>query len=326
MPRRNPSPPPSPSRPGRPAAAPAPTDWPRVAAQAAVALGVGLLGYGAFRALSGASAARAAAGAVTGTVFTIVMENKGYSRVVGSASAPYFNALAARYALCTNYRTPYHPSLPNYLVMTSGQTWGVADDAYHLIDSGGADVFAQMGDSGVPWRAYAESMGTACRTSDGATYASRHNPAVYYASVVSDPAWCGGHVVDLSQLWTDLAADADGTALRYAWITPNLIDDMHDGTIAQGDAWLAQVVPQIMASAGYRNGGAIFILFDEVEGGNDRTLVPALVVSERLARPGQPDGTAYDHRSYLAAVQDILGIGRLPSTAGATSMAGLFAP
>lgn len=258
----------------------------------------------------------------SGTIFTIVMENHSFSQIIGNQDCPYINQLANSYGLATNYRSTVHPSEPNYLLMTSGSTQGVTDDGYHLIP-GADNIFAQMDAAGVSWRAYAESMITPCLTSDTQLYASRHNPAVYYQSVVGDAGVCAAKVVDLGQVWNDLASNA----YRYMWITPNIVDDMHDGTPAEADAWLQSVVPSLMSSPGYQGGGTIFIIWDEGdESGRAQNpdVLPAVVVSERLVQKPMVDSTPYDHRSYLAAVQDLLGLPRLPNTSGVNSMAAML--
>src|SRR5215208_3459097 len=61
-------------------------------------------------------------------VFQIVMENKEYSSIIGSSSAPYTNSLAQQYGLATNYYGIRHPSLPDYLAMTGGSTFGITSD------------------------------------------------------------------------------------------------------------------------------------------------------------------------------------------------------
>ncbi len=252
------------------------------------------------------------------TYFVVLLENHSAAQVLGgnTPGMPFLDQLANTYANATNYRNQnVHPSLPNYLMLTSGQTWGVTDDSYHLIHDGGANLFSQLTAAGIPWRAYSESMGAPCRTSDGLLYASRHNPAVYFSTIVGDPSLCRQNVVDMANIWPDLDADA----VRFAWITPNLVSDVHDGTKAQGDAWLRTVIPRLMASAGYRSGGAIFLLFDESDTGSD--LLPAVVISDRLVTTPMRDATPYTHRSFLAAMQDLLGVPRLPATVGVTSMA-----
>ena len=249
----------------------------------------------------------------SGSLFVIVIENHGYSQTIGNANLPYLNQLANQYAICTNYGQRWHPSLPNYLVMTSGQDWGIRDDGLHLIDTGGQDLFAQMMSAGIPARSYAESMGTPCRRSDTSVFATRHVPALYYKSVVNSGS-CQYKVVDLSQLPGDLASNA----VRYAFITPNLQNDWHDGSAAQLDAWLSQWVQLIMQSPGYQNGGCIVVVADEDDSGEGR--LPCVVISERLKQHPMADNTPYDHRSLCALAQDFLGLPRLAATQGVPSL------
>lgn len=264
----------------------------------------------------GALAARRLLYPVPGTIFVVVEENHGYSQTIGNAALPYLNSLANAYASLTGYTTTFHPSLPNYLLMTSGSNWGISDDAYHLIDTGGADLFAQMTAAGVPWRSYIESMGPSCNTVDSNLYASRHNPAVYYSSVINGGS-CAQQVVDLSQLPTDLAADA----VKFAYVKPNLQNDWHDGTAPQMDAWLQQWIPLMVGSPGYQRGGAIFILMDESNIGSQ---IPGIVVSENLKQKPFADSTPYDQRSVCAALEDLMGLPRLAATQGVPSMASMF--
>jgi len=276
---------------------------------------IGGIGVGALALAAFVSRRR---GQLPGTIFTILFENRGRSQVMNSASAPTFRALARTYADLQNYRPRFHPSLPDYIVMTSGSNQGIHDDAgpaSHRIP-GIANLPAQLDAGGVPWRAYGESMPRPCYTGDTNLFAVRHVPFLYYDYVTQRPDYCAQHVVPMTALDADLAADR----YRYMWLTPNMQNDMHDAPVATGDRWLSQMLPRLMNSPGYRRGGAIFILFDETEG-RDVT-IPALIVSN-LVRRGV-DMTLYDHASYLATVEDLLGLPRLPSTQHAVSMAGLF--
>lgn len=279
-------------------------NWPWVLGGA---VAVGAAAYGAKRLLGGP---------VPGTIFVVPLENHSYAQTIGNPSLPYLNQLANAYAVCTNFTTTYHPSLPNYLLMTSGQAWGIADDAYHLIDSGGQDLFAQMIAANVPWRAYAQSMGTPCNTTDNNLYASRHVPALYFSSVVNGGA-CAQQVVDLSQLPSDLAADN----VRFAFVTPDVMSDWHDGSAQQMDAFLGQWIPMMMGSPGYQRGGAIVVIMDESYTGNQ---IPCIVISDKLKQKPFADNTAYDQRSLCAGLQDLMGLGRLPATAGVSSIASMF--
>jgi phospholipase C len=270
-----------------------------------------------------------------GTVFTIVMENHSYADIIGNTSeAPFINQLAAGNAVARGYHDSYvHPSEPNYIWLVAGENFGILNDndpgagnhitsQSHLVD--------QIEGAGLSWKAYEESMGNACGVVSRGEYAAKHDPFVYFddvagfdGSVMAGSPRCSAHVVDFGTLATDLAA---GEMPDYAFITPNMIDDMHDGSIADGDAWLAREVPKILGSAAFRDGGVLFLLWDEGGGlppGDD----PPFIAISPNARRGYVSTALYDSSSYLKTVQMILGLDLLPCAPNATTvpvMADLF--
>jgi phospholipase C len=270
---------------------------------------------------------------ITGTIYTIVFENHGLDAVFDPSNA-YFNELAREYGTADAYLSNDHPSLLNYMVMTSGSTRGFGDNgppASHAVD-GHDNLADQLEAAGITWRAYMEGMGDPCRTEDVGEYAVKHNPFVYYTSLTDDRARCEEHVVDFDEHFAD---DLAANEYQYVWITPDMCNSMHDCPPSTADAWLADVIPQIMDSPGYREGGAIFILWDE--GDADATYawsyvfgrpqnVPAIVISDTLVYPGFASNTHYDHHSYLATIEDAFGLPRLPTTVAATPMADFFLP
>jgi phospholipase C len=265
-------------------------------------------------------------------VFTIVMENHSRGDILGSAAAPYINALATQGAVADGYHDSYvHPSEPNYLWMVAGENFGILDDA----DPGPSNTVAsqshladQIELAGLTWRAYEESMGQPCGLSSHGPYAAKHDPFVYFSDIngwngssFAPGTRCTEHVVDYSQLDADIAA---GALPDYVFITPNLDDDMHDGSVAAGDAWLATEVPKILATAAYRNGGALFLLWDEGSSSGDEP--PFIAVSPGIAA-GTVSQTSYDTSSFLLTVQDMLGVQALPCAAqpaAVTPMSDLF--
>ena len=260
-----------------------------------------------------------------GTVFTIVMENHSYGDIVGNAAAPYINGLIAQGALAAGYHDSYvHPSEPNYIWMVAGQNFGILDDS----DPGPANVIQtsshlvdQLEQAGLTWKSYQEDVTNPCGMVSGGGYASKHNPFVYFADVngwdgqsMHPGARCTAHILDYGQLAVDLQA---GQAPDYAFITPNLRHDMHDGSVAQGDAWLAAEVPRILASPAYTNGGALFILWDE--GSNDGDDPPFFVISPN-AKAGFVSQQPYDTSSFLKTVQSMMGVAPLPCAADPTAV------
>ncbi|HEX6519807.1 MAG TPA: alkaline phosphatase family protein [Streptosporangiaceae bacterium] len=266
-------------------------------------------------------------------VIWIWMENHSFSDIIGNRSqAPYINSLAASCGLATNYHNATHPSLPNYLAATSGIAQGSLPVTAYLdcgvsviCDMTAGSIFGQ----GASWKAYQESMPSNCDKSNSGEYAVRHNPAAYYTSL----SGCASKDVPYTQLATDLA----GNALpAFSFITPNLIDDMHDGTIAQGDAWLASHLPSILNSKQYKAGTtAVFITWDEGSGGypiedcdNTTTTdascrVPTIVISPSTPA-GAKSGTFFSHYSLLGTTEDLLGLPRLATAASAATMTAAF--
>jgi phosphatidylinositol-3-phosphatase len=251
-------------------------------------------------------------------VIWIWLENHSYEQIVGSASAPYLNRLARACGLATNYRGITHPSLPNYIAATSGGTRGIADDgppAEHTVSR--QSIFGQLASAGKSWRSYQESMPATCALESAGRYAVKHNPAAYYTRSRSD---CRRWDVPLAPA---LASDLRRNRLpAFAFVTPNLCNDMHDCSVATGDAWLARWVPRITASTAYRSGSTLLVVtFDEGEGGSNR--VPTIIVS-RSTPPGTTSAQRFDHYSLLKTTEQLLGLAPLAAARSAASMRQAF--
>ncbi|TME44620.1 MAG: hypothetical protein E6I60_16545, partial [Chloroflexi bacterium] len=198
----------------------------------------------------------------------------------------------------TQYYGISHPSLPNYLAMTAGSTFGITSDCTTCWVNAG-NLADQIEASGRTWKAYMEGMPSACFVGDAYPYMQKHNPWIYFNDIRTNAARCSAHVVPFSQLGADLAG---GSVANYVWITPNMCSDMHDCSIATGDSWLSQHVPAILNSAAYRNGGVLFITWDEgstnagcctnAAGGPD---------SIQIQRAGDSLQPAEDDRGFLDA-------------------------
>ncbi len=246
-------------------------------------------------------------------VVVIFMENKDYNQIIASPSAPYVNSLAKSCGLATQYHGITYPSMPNYLAVTSGSTYGIHDDnlpAAHPITA--ASIFSQTGTS---WQSLSESMPKACDKTNAYPYMTKHNPAPYYTSIA---AQCAKQNVPLPS--------APTFAARYTFVTPNMVHDMHDGTVAQGDAWLKAFVPKVINSAGYQAGSTILVITWDTDantknGNNNRA--PALVVAPEV-KPGTTSATVFNHYSLLRLSEETLGLPLLAGAKTATSMRAAF--
>ncbi|MEA2433572.1 MAG: phosphatidylinositol-3-phosphatase [Actinomycetota bacterium] len=191
-----------------------------------------------------------------GRVAIIVLENHEYHEVIGSPEAPYLNALADQFGYSSAMYGITHPSLPNYLALLGGSTFGIDSnctdctiDAPNLVD--------QLEKAGISWKAYMEDMPQPCFHGDNATYVKRHNPFLYFSSISNDEKRCG-KVVPLEHLYEDLAG---GTLPRFTWVTPGLCSDSHDCSISTSDRFLSAIVPPLLDALGRE--GVLFITYDE---------------------------------------------------------------
>ena len=263
-------------------------------------------------------------------VVWIWMENHSYGDIVGNTSqAPYINSLASECGLATNYHNISHPSLPNYIAGTSGlalsslKAFNNDCSPTKRCSTSAPSIFGQ----GESWKEYAESMPSNCDRSNAGAYAVRHAPPPYYTTL----SGCSTDDVPFSQLSNDLASN---TLPAFSFITPNLIDDMHDGTINDGDTWLADNLPALLNSSEYQSGStAVFITWDEGEGGSSNDCaanttdvgchVATIVVSPSTAS-GSSSATLFNHYSLLGTTEQLLGLPKLGQAATYPTMTTAF--
>ena len=279
----------------------------------------------------------AGGGSTIQTVFVILLENHNWSSILGSASAPYINnTLLPMASSALNYKNPpgMHPSLPNYLWLEAGTNFGVLNDSAPSTNHQATTqhLVTLLQSAGISWKSYQEAIsGTACPLTSSGLYAPKHNPMVYFDDVTNglnaQSSNCIAHVRPYSELAGDLQ---NNRAPRYSFITPNLCNDMHNSTgcattdsVQNGDTWLSQNVPQILASAAFRNNGLLLITFDESEGGDFP--IGLIALSPKAKGNGYTNRIAYTHSSTLRSVQRIFGVTPLlGDAANATDLSDLF--
>jgi phosphatidylinositol-3-phosphatase len=253
------------------------------------------------------------------TVFIILMENKNWIQIAGSASAPYINDTVLPMASHAElYFNPplVHPSLPNYLWLEAGTSFGIINDDPPSENHQGTrrHLVTLLQNKGISWKTYQEDIsGSDCPLVSTGMYAPKHNPFVYFDDVTDklDPnsANCIAHVRPFSEMAADLA---NNTVAQYNFITPNQCNDMHDAcpplndSIRQGDTWLSQNLPAILSSAAYKAGGAVFITWDE--GNFSDGPIGMIVLSPFAKGNGYKNFIRYTHGSTLRTFQEIFGV------------------
>ncbi|MCX6080693.1 MAG: hypothetical protein NTW32_14260 [Chloroflexi bacterium] len=240
-------------------------------------------------------------------IVLIVLENRGYQKVIGSQSMPYLNSLARQNVLLTNYFAVRHPSLPNFLALVSGSTQNVTKDCKScFFDQPTLPDLIEA--SGRSWKTYQEDLPSPCFVGDASPYFQKHNPFIYFDAIRLNPERCQRSIVPLTSLDADLNANQ---LPNFAFIMPNICNSGHDCPAETSDAWVKALVTRLQAAPALGKNSLIIITFDEGDDQDQGTCCDlgsqsggqvATVLLSARARPGLEDGTAYSHYSLLKTI------------------------
>jgi len=195
-------------------------------------------------------------------VVVAIEENHSAAQVAGS---PWLSALAASGASLAGMRGITHPSQPNYIALFSGSPQGVADDAVH--DLSAPNLAGSLSDAGLSFATYSEDLPSpGSRTASAGRYVRKHNPCASFTNVPGS--------VNLP--WSSFPADY-AQLPTVSFVVPNLDHDMHDGTVAQGDAWL-QASLDGYARWAEDHGSLLVVTFDECAGSDPPESTPILTI------------------------------------------------
>jgi hypothetical protein len=269
-------------------------------------------------------------------VWMIAEENHSYENVVGNSKMPYYNQLIHRYGLATQFYSDQHSSLPALMWFVAGAPVAT-DNGTVSCNHDNDNVVRELLRRGYTWRSYQQNLPSAGYQGlfggMNSTYYRRHNPLIDFTDV------CPGTGQDkYSVPYSQMAKDfARGDTVNYAYITPDVDEDAHNGTLEAADQWLQDDLPTILARPEFGLGGdgILFIVWDEAtlytddrcsatvdKGCGGRTAT--LVIGPQV-RAGYKSTTTYHNQSVLKTVCEAMGLSPCPGAAqDAEPMADFF--
>jgi hypothetical protein len=241
-------------------------------------------------------------------VVIVVEENHGYAQIIGNPDAPWINALAKRGMLFTQSFGVTHPSQPNYLALFSGATRGVTDDACPITLSG-PNLASALRARGLSFASYSEGLPEAgsAACASGA-YRRKHNPSANWPELAATLLPFSAFPADFSRL------------PAVTLVVPDQNNDMHDGSIAQGDAWLSANLEAYARWASAHN-SLLIVTWDEDDGAGDNRI--ATIFAGAVVKSGSTP-QRIDHYSVLRTLEDMYGLPRLGESARARPVAGVW--
>lgn len=242
-------------------------------------------------------------------IVVITFENKEYKKVIGNLFMPTYNKYARSYTLLTQFYAVTHPSLPNYIAMIGGDTFGITENCNTcFIDAPSLPDLIEA--SGRTWKTYQEDMEDPCGlgNQDEDEYVQRHNPFVYFDPIRLDHERCTQNVVPIEEFQKDLEA---GTLPNYTFITPNICNSAHDCNLYVTDAWLRGTLDQLIPALEKEGPNYLVVLnWDESRDTDNGACcgLPeaggriAVVLISPLVKDHFKDATPYTHYSLLKTI------------------------
>jgi len=232
-------------------------------------------------------------------VVIVVEENRSQTNIIGNKSAPYINQLAANGAMMAQSFAEVHPSEPNYYALFAGSTLGVTKNMCPVNGGDTPNLGSELLAAGYSFVGFAESLPAAGSPACSAgKYARKHVPWASFTNIPSSR----------SLPFSAFPAPSNYASLpTVSFVIPNLDDDMHDGSIAQGDAWLYQNLSQYAAWA--RANNSLLILTWDEDDNTPRNQIPTVFYGANV-RPGSYDETI-SHNNVLSTLEEMYGLPKL---------------
>ena len=254
-------------------------------------------------------------------IVMIIFENKEFSSVIGSGKMSYFNLLASSYTLLTSHYATTHPSLPNYISLIGGDTFGITSDCEDCFINAPSlpDLIEK---SGRTWKTYQDDMPDPCFAGSTLRYVQKHNPFFYFDPIRLDAERCKRSIVPLTQLDADLALN---DLPDFIFITPDICYSSHDCTLDIADGWLKEQIDKLYSPLESSGEPFLIILtWDEGQGKDSCCGLPesaggrvATVLISPQVKSHYKDETSYSHYSILKTISEAWGLPYLGHAADA---------
>ncbi|MFD8756986.1 alkaline phosphatase family protein [Kitasatospora sp. NPDC059577] len=268
-------------------------------------------------------------------VFVVMMENTDYAQIMNDpADTPFIHGLMSQGATLTDSHGTYHPSDENYLSIAGGDTYAKGAVYFPNINSPQRNLGDTIEEAGKTWKAYEQGMGTPCNTGKSADsyYEPDDAPFINYTDISGNPARCAAHLVDTTQLTTDLRSAA--TTPNFSWIAA---DDYYDGeasgngsatSLKVQDGWLQQTLAPVLSSPAWTQQRSLLLLtWDESNSEAYNHLATVVVGSQGTVPAGTSSPLHYDHYSVGRTIDAALGLpGLTANDTYATPLNAAFAP
>ncbi|WP_084728691.1 alkaline phosphatase family protein [Streptacidiphilus neutrinimicus] len=245
-------------------------------------------------------------------VVVVMEENHAYNEIIGSSSAPYINSLANGGALMTQSFAVTHPSEPNYMALFAGSTFGLSSDKCPVSEGTTANLGSELLGAGDTFKGYSEGLpSTGSTTCTSGAYARKHSPWVNFSNVPGSDS---------------VAFSAFPSSSNYAslptlsFVIPNLNDDMHDGTVAQGDTWLKNNL-SAYATWAKANNSLLVVTWDEDDSTESNQI--ATIFSGANVVTGKYS-EKINHYNVLSTLEQMYGLAKTGSAASATPITDIW--
>jgi phosphatidylinositol-3-phosphatase len=238
-------------------------------------------------------------------VVVVIEENHTSAEIIGNSAAPFMNALAREGALFTRSYAITHPSLPNYFALFAGLTNDNGDDCPATgLSPRAPNLATALAAAHLSFKGYAEGLpAPGSMVCWAGRYARKHAPWIAFSNIAQTSE---------SLPFTDFPANYDALP-SVAFVIPDQMDDMHDGTIGQADTWLARHLAPLVNWAQHHD-ALVILTWDEDDLSADNHI--PTIFAGAMVKPGRY-GERITHYSVLRTIEDFYGLPHLGRSGGA---------